>query len=111
MSRGWSQCRLLFAVFFQDPDEILLLPETGREHGCLLLLAFLGGGGIRVHVLFARGLKGLFSNIFQKDCFQIFFEVPVLMCSSQILAYSLDQRRGINNCSSDQDHVSRRTDI
>ena len=81
MSRGWSQCRLLFAVFFQDPDEILLLPETGREHGCLLLLAFLGGGGIRVHVLFARWPqrtvfkyfpKGLFSNIFRGTCADVF---------------------------------------
>lgn len=55
MSRGWSQCRLLFAVFFQDLGEILLLSEAGQEHVRLLLLVFLGGGGIGVHVLLARG--------------------------------------------------------
>ena len=61
--QGWSQCRLLFAVFFQDLDEILLLPEAGQEHICLLLLAFLGGGG--------QGAC-LTCKVASKDCFKHF---------------------------------------
>ena len=101
MSQGQGQCRLLLAVFSHDPDEILLLPKAGNGHVCLLLFAFLGVGGITFYVLFARW--------HQKDCFQIFSEVSVLTCSSQILAYSLGQRRGINNSSAGQDHLNRRT--
>ncbi|EPY85810.1 hypothetical protein CB1_000349009 [Camelus ferus] len=63
---------------------------------------FPGDGEIPLYVLFTRW--------HQKDCCQIFSEASGLMSSSQVLAYSLDQIRGINDGSADRDLVNSRTD-